>query len=58
MIQNLPNLSHISMYSLTIEEETPLGKEISSGAIDYDYEFSDELWICDQIIYELYLSLC
>ena len=36
------------MYSLTIEEETPLGKEISSGAIDYDYEFSDELWICSR----------
>ena len=48
VIQNLPNLSHISMYSLTIEEETPLGKEISSGAIDYDYEFSDELWICSR----------
>ena len=45
VLQNLPNLNHISMYSLTIEEETPLGKEIKNGTIHYDYEFSDELWI-------------
>lgn len=45
VIQNLPNLSHISMYSLTIEEETPLGKEICNKAVYYDYEFSDKLWI-------------
>ena len=45
VIKNLPNLNHISMYSLTIEEQTPLGKEISCGTIDYDYEYADELWI-------------
>ena len=45
VLQNLPNMNHVSMYSLTIEEETPLGKEIKKGAINYNYEYSDELWI-------------
>ena len=37
--------SHISMYSLTVEEETPLGKEIYSGKMHYDFDFADNLWI-------------
>ena len=37
--------SHISMYSLTVEEQTPLGKEIYSGKIHYDFDFADDLWI-------------
>ncbi len=36
---------HISMYSLTIEDETPLGKSFLSGDIDYDFEKADEIWI-------------
>lgn len=40
---------HISMYSLTVEEETPMGKKIISGKQAYDFNFSDDLWIkgCD-----------
>lgn len=36
---------HLSLYSLTIEESTPLGKAIDCGSIDYNYEFADSLWI-------------
>ena len=36
---------HISMYSLTIEEETPLGKELANGKLQYDFDFADDLWI-------------
>lgn len=36
---------HISMYSLTIEDETPLGKLINDNILDYNYDFSDELWL-------------
>ncbi len=43
VILNKP--SHISMYSLTIEDETPLGKFVNNGNIDYDYDFADELWL-------------
>lgn len=36
---------HISMYSLTIEEKTPLGNQILTNKIDYDYEKADMLWL-------------
>lgn len=36
---------HISLYSLTIEESTPLGKLVNSGQIDYDFSFADDMWI-------------
>lgn len=36
---------HISVYSLTIEEETPLGKSFFSGKVDYDFENADKIWI-------------
>ena len=36
---------HISLYSLTIEEETPFGKMLSSGELDYDFEKADEMWL-------------
>ncbi|MCQ2575487.1 MAG: radical SAM family heme chaperone HemW [Treponema sp.] len=39
------NPDHISMYSLTIEEGTPLRQSLKKGEIDYDYDFSDELWM-------------
>lgn len=38
-------MHHISMYSLTIEEETVLGKKYSSGALDYDFDAADSLWL-------------
>ena len=37
--------SHISMYSLTIEKETPFGLDLASGKYDYDYDFADKLWL-------------
>lgn len=36
---------HISMYSLTIEEETPLGKAVYSDKISYDFDKADEIWL-------------
>ena len=39
------NPNHISMYSLTIEDETPFGKMLNSGKLKYDFEFADELWL-------------
>lgn len=37
--------NHISLYALTIEEETPLGKMIDKGIISYDYEKADSMWL-------------
>lgn len=36
---------HVSLYSLTVEENTPLGKLIESGNVSYDYDEADRLWI-------------
>ncbi len=36
---------HISMYSLTIEDETPLGKLVTTGKVEYDYDFADAMWL-------------
>lgn len=36
---------HISMYALTIEESTPLGKKLQKGQLAYDFEAADEMWI-------------
>ncbi len=37
--------SHISFYSLTVEEGTPLQKNIDRGLIPYDQNRSDTLWL-------------
>ncbi len=36
---------HVSVYSLTVEEGTPLGRRIESGAQGYDPEAADSMWI-------------
>ncbi len=36
---------HISMYSLTIEDETPFGQLYNEGKLNLDFDFSDSLWI-------------
>ena len=37
--------NHISLYSLTLEEGTPLAKKIERGEIPYDEEAAEELWL-------------
>lgn len=39
------NPDHISMYSLSVEEETELGKLIFSNKVEYDFDKADELWL-------------
>ncbi len=36
---------HISLYSLTIEEETPLGKKLLGNPCMYDFDLADKIWI-------------
>lgn len=40
------NPEHISMYSLTIEEDTVLGKKLDKGVLKYDFQEADEIWLC------------
>ena len=37
--------AHISMYSLTIEDGTPLGNAVREGAVCYDFDTADAMWI-------------
>lgn len=46
VVKSLKNLNHVSIYSLTLEDETPLGKEVKNGQLDYDFEKSDKIWLC------------
>lgn len=39
------NPEHISLYTLTVEEETPLAKNISSGKLNFDFDEADSQWI-------------
>lgn len=39
------NPSHISLYSLTIEEKTPFGRQLDAGLLDYDFDYADKLWL-------------
>lgn len=36
---------HISLYSLTIEDETPFGKMYNSDQLEYDWDFADDMWL-------------
>lgn len=36
---------HISLYSLSVEEKTPLGKAVYDGFLPYDFDAADKLWI-------------
>ena len=46
------NPCHISLYSLTIEEETPFGKQLAEGKLSYDFDAADKLWLCGRDILE------
>ena len=36
--------NHVSLYSLTLEEGTPLAKKIERGELEYDEEAAEDLW--------------
>lgn len=37
--------SHVSLYSLTIEENTPFGRQLALGKMKYDYDAADRMWL-------------
>lgn len=44
--------AHISLYALSLEEGTPLEKNVLSGTIKYNADFADELWLFGRDILE------
>ncbi len=51
-IVQFKKIDHVSLYALTVEEETPLFQKIESGKIDYSEEKSDSLWILGRNLLE------
>lgn len=44
--------SHISLYSLTLEENTPLGKLFSEGKLEYDEDKASDMWLYGRDVLE------
>lgn len=45
-------IDHISLYTLTIEEKTPLGKRFSDGKLNFSFDKADRMWIRGRNILE------
>ncbi|MGN0730079.1 coproporphyrinogen-III oxidase family protein [Treponema sp.] len=41
----LHNASHVSLYTLTLEDGTPLAEAVESGAVPFDFDEADSQWI-------------
>ena len=51
-LKNYPGIDHISLYTLTVEENTPLWKKIEDGKISFSYEKADKMWLKGRNILE------
>ena len=52
ILKKYPGIDHISLYTLTIEENTPLAKRIDNGEINFSQEKADKMWIKGRNILE------
>ena len=47
-----PNVDHISLYTLTVEDGTPLARQIAAGTVRWSPEKADRLWLCGRNLLE------
>ena len=52
ILKKYQNIDHVSLYTLTVEENTPLAKKISDGSINFSYGKADKMWISGRNILE------
>ena len=52
ILQKYPNIDHVSLYTLTVEENTPLWKKIEDGKIRFSPEKADRMWLKGRNILE------
>lgn len=52
ILDEFKKINHISLYTLTIEENTPLSKKIQNGEIHFSYERADKMWLLGRNILE------
>ncbi len=51
-LSSFSKIDHISLYTLTIEDGTPLAAKIDGGEVDWDYQKADELWLLGRDLLE------
>lgn len=51
-VAEIPQVDHVSLYALTVEEGTPLERSIRSGATEHSEEMADWRWIAGRGILE------
>ena len=52
ILKEYPKIDHVSLYTLTVEENTPLWKKIEDGKVCFSYEKADRMWIRGRNILE------
>ncbi len=52
ILKKYPNIDHVSLYTLTVEENTPLWKKIEKGDVKFSCEKADRMWIRGRNILE------
>ncbi len=45
ILDEYQKIDHVSLYTLTVEEHTPLWKNINDGKIKFSFEKADRMWI-------------
>lgn len=52
LLKKYPKIDHVSLYTLTVEENTPLWKKIEDGIVNFSYEKADKMWLAGRNILE------
>jgi len=52
ILKKYPKIDHVSLYTLTIEENTPLAKKIDEGIVKFSEEKADKMWMKGRSILE------
>lgn len=52
LLNDYPGIDHVSLYTLTIEENTPLWKKINDGTVKFSYDKADRMWMKGRNILE------
>lgn len=52
LLEEHPGIDHVSLYTLTLEEGTPLWREVADGVIGFSSERADSMWLRGRDILE------
>lgn len=52
ILDEYPGIDHVSLYTLMVEENTPLWKKIEDNEINYSFDKADRMWLLGRNILE------